>query len=95
MDVADHVGADRRVRDQESQSRNREERYKERIDKLEKMVYSQHEKLDRLEDLVYGFMHRGRVGEEPHRGTQRTGNTTNPNQENLPTRNGRKSDVVA
>jgi hypothetical protein len=52
---------DRRVRDQEARSRKREERQRERLDRLETMVYAQHEKLDRLEDLVYRVMHRDRV----------------------------------
>jgi len=51
----------RRVRDQEARSRKREERQRERLDRLETMVYAQHEKLDRLEDLVYRVMHRDRV----------------------------------
>jgi hypothetical protein len=50
------------VRDQEARSRKREEAHRERLDKLEGMVYSQHEKLDHLEDLVYRVMHRDRVG---------------------------------
>jgi hypothetical protein len=52
----------RRVRDQEVKSRKREERQRDRLERLEKMVYAQHEKLDRLEDLVYRVMHRDRVG---------------------------------
>jgi hypothetical protein len=52
------------VRDQESRSRKREERQRERMDRLENLVYAQHEKLDRLEDLVYRVMHRDRVGSE-------------------------------
>lgn len=51
----------RRVRDQESRSVKREEGQRERLEKLETMVYSQHKKLDRLEDLVYRVMHRDRV----------------------------------
>ena len=51
----------RRVRDQEAKSRKREERQRDRLERLEKMVYVQHEKLDRLEDLVYRVMHRDRV----------------------------------
>jgi hypothetical protein len=51
----------RRVRDQEAKSRKREERQRDRLERLEKMVYAQHEKLDRLEDLVYRVMHRDRV----------------------------------
>jgi len=50
-----------RVRDQETKSRKREERHRERLERLETMVHSQHEKLDRLEDLVYRVMHRDRV----------------------------------
>lgn len=34
---------------------------RDRLARLEKMVYAQHEKLDRLEDLVYRVMHRDRV----------------------------------
>lgn len=49
------------VRDQEAKSRKREERQRDRLERLEKMVYVQHEKLDRLEDLVYRVMHRDRV----------------------------------
>jgi hypothetical protein len=52
------------VRDQESRSRKREERQRERMDRLEDLVYAQHEKLDRLEDLVYRVMHRDRVVSE-------------------------------
>lgn len=64
----------RRVRDQEAKSKRREERQRDRLERLEKMVYAQHEKLDRLEDLVYRAMHRDRIrprmdsdlpGEEP------------------------------
>jgi hypothetical protein len=51
----------RMVRDQEAKSRKREERQRDRLERLEAMVYAQHEKLDRLEDLVYRVMHRGRV----------------------------------
>jgi hypothetical protein len=54
----------RRVRDQEMKSRKREEGQKDRLERLEKMVLSQHEKLDKLEDLVYRVMHRDRVGVE-------------------------------
>lgn len=53
-----------KVRDQEARSRKREELHRERLERLETMVYSQHEKLDRLEDLVYRVMHRDRVGLE-------------------------------
>lgn len=49
------------MRDQEAKSRKREERQRDRLERLEKMVYAQHEKLDRLEDLVYRVMHRDRV----------------------------------
>ncbi len=49
------------MRDQEAKSRRREERQRDRLERLEKMVYAQHEKLDRLEDLVYRVMHRDRV----------------------------------
>ena len=35
--------------------------HEDRLDKLEKMVNSQHEKLDRLEDLVFQLMHRDRA----------------------------------
>jgi hypothetical protein len=49
------------VRDQEAKSRKREENQMVRLERLEKMVYAQHEKLDRLEDLVYRVMHRDRV----------------------------------
>jgi hypothetical protein len=51
----------RRVKEQEDKSRVREERQRERLERLEKMVYAQHEKLDRVEDLVYRVMHRDRV----------------------------------
>ena len=51
----------RRVRDQEMKSRKREEGQRERLQRLEKMVFAQHEKLDKLEDLVYRVMHRDRV----------------------------------
>jgi uncharacterized membrane protein YgaE (UPF0421/DUF939 family) len=54
----------RSVRDQEARSRKREERQRERMDRLENLVYAQHEKLDRLEDLVYRVMHRDRVARE-------------------------------
>lgn len=50
------------MKDQETRSREREELHKERLDRLERMVYSQHEKLDKLESLVYRVMHRDRVG---------------------------------
>ena len=43
-------------------SRVREERQRGRLERLEKLVFAQHEKLDRLEDLVYRVMHRDRVG---------------------------------
>ena len=49
------------MRDQEAKSRKREERQRDRLERLEKLVYAQHEKLDRLEDLVYRVMHRDRV----------------------------------
>jgi hypothetical protein len=49
------------VRDQDAKSRKREERQMDRLERLEAMVYAQHEKLDRLEDLVYRVMHRDRV----------------------------------
>jgi hypothetical protein len=52
------------VRDQEARSRKREERQRERMDRLENLVYAQHEKLDRLEDLLYRVMHRDRVPRE-------------------------------
>jgi hypothetical protein len=51
----------RRVRDQESRARKREERDMERMERLETMVNAQTEKLDKLEDLVYRIMHRSRV----------------------------------
>jgi hypothetical protein len=53
------------VRDQEAKSRKREERQGDRLERLEKLVYAQHEKLDRLEDLVYRAMHRDRVTSNP------------------------------
>ena len=34
------------------------------MERLENLVYVQHEKLDQLEDLVYRLMHRDRVGRE-------------------------------
>jgi hypothetical protein len=52
------------VRDHETKSRKREEQHRERLEKLEKMVFAQHEKLDKLEDLVYRVMHRDRVETE-------------------------------
>ena len=52
------------MRDQETKSRRREEGQGERLERLEKMVFAQHEKLDKLEDLVYRVMHRDRVGLE-------------------------------
>jgi hypothetical protein len=61
-----NANGSRRVRDQETKSRKREERQRERLDRLEKMVYAQHEKLDRLEDLVYRVMHRDRVTPSDH-----------------------------
>lgn len=51
----------RRVRDQELRSMKREDLQRERLDRLETMVRSQHEKLDRLEHLVYRVMHRDRL----------------------------------
>ena len=51
----------RRVRDQETKSRKREEGQRERLARLEKMVFAQHEKLDKLEDLIYRIMYRDRV----------------------------------
>jgi len=53
------------VRDQETKSREREERQRDRLERLEKLVCAQHEKLDRLEDLVYRVMHRDRVTSNP------------------------------
>jgi hypothetical protein len=50
----------RRVRDQETKLRKREERHGERLEKLEKMVFAQHEKLDKLEGLMYRSTHRDR-----------------------------------
>ncbi|KAL3423231.1 hypothetical protein PVAG01_04978 [Phlyctema vagabunda] len=50
-----------RVKDQESRQQKREDIQKERLDKLETIVNSQHEKLDRLEALVYRVMHRTRI----------------------------------
>jgi hypothetical protein len=52
------------VRDQEAKSRKREEGQRERLERVEKMVFAQHEKLDKLEDLVYRVMHLDRVGLE-------------------------------
>jgi hypothetical protein len=49
------------VRDQEAKSRKRDERQRDQLERLEKMIYTQHEKLDRLEDLVYRVIHRDRV----------------------------------
>lgn len=54
----------RRVRDQESRAKKQEDVNRERLDRLERMVYSQHEKLDRLESLVYRLMHRTRLTSE-------------------------------
>jgi hypothetical protein len=74
----------RRVRDQEAKSRRREERQRDRLERLEKMVHAQHEKLDRLEDLVYRVMHRDRVnhsGEEersPPRRSETEATLSNP-----------------
>ena len=51
----------RRVRDQDTRSKRREEKSRERLDRLEELVCAQHDKLDRLEDLVYRVMHRDRV----------------------------------
>lgn len=51
----------RKVREQEMRSKRRDEKQKERLDKLEKMVVAQNEKLDHLQDLVYRVMHRDRV----------------------------------
>ena len=51
----------RRVRDQESRARKREESEWERMERLETMVHALNEKLDKLEDLVYRVMHRSRV----------------------------------
>jgi hypothetical protein len=59
------------VREQEARARKREERQQDRLDRLESMVCTQHEKLDRLENLVYRIMHRDRVEgelEAPRRG---------------------------
>ncbi|KAM3066630.1 hypothetical protein ACMFMG_002342 [Clarireedia jacksonii] len=53
-----------RVRDQESRAKEQEDVNRERLDRLERMVYSQHEKLDRLESLVYRLMHRTRLASE-------------------------------
>ena len=50
--------------DQESGEKRREDSQKERYEKLESMVYAQHEKLDRLENLVYRVMHRDRLASE-------------------------------
>ena len=52
------------MRDQETKSRKREEGQRERLERLEEMVFAQHKKLDKLEDLVYRVMHRDRVGLE-------------------------------
>jgi hypothetical protein len=54
----------RRVREQDTKSRKWQELHTERLEKLEKMVFAQHEKLDNLESLMYRFMHRNRVGLE-------------------------------
>lgn len=51
----------RRVKDQEVKARKREVRQKERMERLESVMFTQHEKLDRLEDLVHRAMHRDRV----------------------------------
>lgn len=66
-----------RARDQESHARKREERDKERMERLESTVHSQHEKLDRLEDLVYRIMHRSRVNFDKRTGNE-MGSTTEP-----------------
>lgn len=71
----------RRVRDQESRSKNREELNGERLLKLETMVYAQHEKLDRLEGLVYRVMHRDRVGTVDDGGLRSTQGLENIEQE--------------
>lgn len=57
------------MRDQETRSRKREEQHRERLERLEKMVFAQHEKLDTLETLVYRIMHRDavEVGEDSGR----------------------------
>lgn len=45
------------MRNQEAQARKREDRDRERMERLEMLVSSQHEKLDRLEGLVYSRLH--------------------------------------
>ena len=35
--------------------------HSDRVEKLEKMVFAQHEKLDKLESLMYRVMHRDRM----------------------------------
>jgi len=74
----------RRVRDQEVRSRVREEKQRGRLERLEKLVFAQHEKLDRLEDLLYRVMHRDRVGhagEEPPRRSETETTLSNPGDE--------------
>lgn len=82
-----------RVRDQESRETKREERHRERLEKLEAVVNSQHEKLDRLEDLVYRVMHRSRI-------TFNDGDLTSRDEENPEARSprrrsGRKSPLTS
>jgi hypothetical protein len=56
------VYGNRRVRDQETRSRKTEESHREHLERLEAMVYSQHEKLDGLEAQIHGALHRRRNG---------------------------------
>jgi len=84
----------RRVRDQESRARKREEGDRERLDRLEALVNAQHEKLDRLEDVVYRVIHRDRVGHAQSPKYEETRNTTMQHTENEPSpMNGGKQDI--
>lgn len=53
-----YTDENRRVRNQDFKTKEREELNREKLKRLETMVYAQHEKLDRLENLVYRVMHR-------------------------------------
>ena len=57
------VNGGRRVREQEAKAGKREEADRERLQRLETIVYSQNEKLDRLEDLVCAVVE-GKVNDE-------------------------------
>jgi hypothetical protein len=80
------------VRDLEGRAKRREERQRDRFERLEGIVYAQHEKLDRLENLVFRIMHRDRITENT---STREGVTENGELTLGPTRSSTEATQVA